>query len=239
MREHAKTTDIIIRFNFSPLQLSETHQAIYFGNGLTLPTVFEQQVLSRTAGQVLSKTPGKKRSTFRSELSTVAYNAFCATWIRLYKLLYLDTSHPSVRATAWIAQFERSLTRKPGRCKQEDDACFRKRFAVLLKHCSTLWNSIATVKHQEETKGSTTFVPDIEVRKRLWKEIAKVPGGVLILGGEAFLLIPYGTRERPGKVEDLESWTPRQLAIALLAIETESQYQTVEKRVSRLRKSRN
>jgi hypothetical protein len=51
---------------------------------------------------------------------------------------------------------------------------------------------------------------------------------VSILGGEVFILIPYG---KGGTFEDPSSWTPKQVAIALLAFERRQKYHTIERKL--------
>jgi hypothetical protein len=225
MRERSKTTEVVVRLNFSSAQLSRVLRAMYFGSGINLPMVFDQ---------VLSKTGGKGRSTFGWELSTLGYNAYCQAWIHLFEILYLNRLHPAVNPPSWLAQFKNNLVRKRGRHRQENTESFKKRFKFFEKHCRKLRASIKAVTLQGRSGKVNTFVTAADVKKRLWRGIAKLPGGVSILGGEAFLLIPYGKRNKRGTMENLQSWTPRQLAIALLALESDLKYQTVEKKVAGL-----
>jgi hypothetical protein len=224
LREHSKTTDIVIRLECSSKQLSPVPQKAYFGNGITLPMVFDQ---------VLSKVASKGRSRFSSELSTLGYKAYCQTWIRLFEILYLNQFHPAVNSDLWLTEFKNVLKRKRGRRRQEDARSFMKRFKFFFEHCEKLRDSIAIVVRRSPTRTSVTDAIGLKVKQSLWKEIAKIPGGVSILGGEAFLDIPYATKTKSPAIDNLESWKSRQLAIALLAIESGLNYQTVEKRVAK------
>jgi hypothetical protein len=44
------------------------------------------------------------------------------------------------------------------------------------------------------------------------------------------MAIPYRKQGGQAKLEDPTTWKPRQLAITLLAIETEQQYHTIERK---------
>jgi|SRR5690348_907194 len=176
LRERKKTAKIVVTFDFSSLQLSPTHQLMYFGDGINLAEVFEQ---------ALSQTPGRGRSTFRSELQTLSYNAYCQAWVRLYEILYLNTSHPSVRPTLWLEAFQRRLARRAGRRKRGDEAFLKKRFKVLLEHCGRLWESVKAAREQESKLHKDSGL-SLEIRKRLCNQILKLPYGVSILAAKRF-----------------------------------------------------
>jgi hypothetical protein len=222
LRENSKTTDIVVRLDCSSKQLSAVLKTMYFGEGVTLPMVFDQ---------VLSRSASKGRSRFGSELSTLGYNAYRQTWIRLFEILYLNQFHPTVDSDSWLTGFKSALKRKSGRRRQQDARSFMKRFAFFLKHCEKLRDSIAAVVHRSRADNPMSNTIGMQIKTSLWKEIVTIPGGVSILGGEAFQEIPYATKRVV--IENLETWTPQQLAIALLAIESDMSYQTVERRVAR------
>jgi hypothetical protein len=221
LREHTKTTDIVIRLECSS-QLLPVLREMYSKAGFDLPMVFRQ---------VLSKTASKGRSTFSSELSTLGYSTYCQTWIRLFERLYQDRFHPAVNPPSWLAQFKDTFRRKTGRRRQEDAASFNERFTLLFRHCKKLQGSVEDIVLRVRREKSGAGITGKQVRENLWKEILEIPGGHSILGGEAFAEIPYATPRTV--IEDPRSWTPRQLAIALLAFESDLNYQTVEKRVAR------
>jgi hypothetical protein len=238
IRENAKTTDVVIRLGCSSRQLSRVHKRIYFGNGITFPMVFDQ---------VLAKTTNKGRSRLGSELSRLGYDAYRQAWIQLFEILYLNQFHPSANPDSWLEKFKSALKRNPGRHKQEGEESFKKRFAFFLKHCEKLRCSIEPILRRSGTDqtatATTTPTPppnaiEKQIKQSLWKEITKIPRGVSILGGEAFEEIPYSTENKHPKIENLKSWTSRQLAIALLAIESGLNYQTVGKKVAARRRPR-
>jgi hypothetical protein len=226
LREHSKTTDVVVRFDCSSAQLPPVLQQMYFGDGVKLPFVFDQ---------VLSKPRTKGRSAFDSELFTLGYNVYCQTWIRLFEILYQDTLHPAVNPPSWLTEFRDRLKRNVGGRRKRDTGTFNTRFTFFLKLCKGLRASIELVMLRARAKNENTEVTGRQVRETLWREIIKIPKGESILGGEAFLEIPYATTKKSPVIENLASWTPRQLAIALMAFESGLKYQTVEKRLARHR----
>jgi hypothetical protein len=223
LREERKTTDLVIRFDCSSKQLPSNLKQAYFGEGLTLSKVFDL---------VLPQRASKQRSRFGSELSRLGYDAYRETWIRLFEILYLNQLHPAANSAPWLTEFRNALRRKRGRRKQEDAGPFMKRFNFFLNQCEKLRASVTAIADRLGAANTMTNATGRQVKESLWREIVEIPGGVSILGGEAFLEIPYATQGEVRRVENLKSWTARQLAIALLAFESVLTYQTVEKRVS-------
>jgi len=196
---------------------------MYFGNGVKLPIVFEQ---------VLTRTASKGRSSFGSELATVAYNAYWQTWARLFEILYQDRFHPAVNPPLWLTEFKNNLKRKQGRRKHVDAGTSRKRFRFFLSHCKELRRSIEVLMLQKRSHNLTPGAIRMHIGESLWRQILEIPWGHSILGGEAFAEIPSTSRKKCPMISNLDSWTPRQLATALLAFESDLQYHTVEKKVA-------
>lgn len=216
MREHLKTTDIVVRVNYSSRQLTPAHRRMYFGNFMPLERVFDD---------ALSIAAAAKESTIRWKLAAEAYHAYKLTWLRLFRSLYLDQFDPGINPPEWLSKVEKvfSSRRRPGRIKKYDD----NRLKVLVDHCERLHRKIS--EHQAK-KSIETEGDHLHILRSFWKKILKIPGGVSILGGEAFLKIPYGQQVKPANLEDPTTWKPRQLGIALLALERKQSYHTIERK---------
>jgi len=220
MRENSQTTDIVIRLNCSSRQLTPDHKRVYFGNFMPLKRVFED---------ALSMAAAAKESTIRWKLAAEAYHAYKLTWLCVFRSLYLDQFDPRINPPEWLSNVEKTFSRRrpPGRLKKDDDTQLRSRFKLLVGQCERLRREIG--EHQAK-KSIETEGDHVHILRSFWKEILKIPGGVSILGGEAFLKIPYGKQGKPAKLEDLTTWKPRQLAIALLALERKQDYHTIERK---------
>jgi hypothetical protein len=86
MREHEKTTDIVIRFERSSRQLPDGHREVYFDNFVPLTRVFED---------VISHAPAKGENTIRWKLVTEAYRAYQLTWLRLFRVQFQNQIYPA------------------------------------------------------------------------------------------------------------------------------------------------
>jgi hypothetical protein len=220
MREHLKTTDIVIRLAASSRQLTDIHRKMYFEKCGPLRHIFDN---------VISKPSLKKENTIRWKLATEAYRAYQMTWLHLFRVQLLNQFDPRSNSPEWYSAMEKTFkSRRPsGRPKKDNDDQLRNRFELLLDLVTRLRRRIAEhqAKKSFEAEGDRIYI-----LRALWREILKIPGGGSILGGEAFLKIPYGKRNEPAKLEDPTSWKPRQLAVALLAFELGQAYQTIERK---------
>ena len=220
MRENLKTTDIVIRFPWSSRQLSDAHRRAYFDNHVPLKRVFSD---------LLSTVAARGESTIKLKLAKEAYDAYKLTWLRLFRSLYLDQFDPRINPPEWLSDVEKAFSsrRHSGRLKKDDEKQLRSRFKMLLEHCKRLHQQIA----EHQAKKSTEIEGGrVHILRRYWKEILKIPGGISILGGEAFLEIPYAKQPKPPCLKDPTSWKPRQLASALLALELKQDYHTIERK---------
>jgi hypothetical protein len=230
MREHRKTTDIVIKFPGSSWQLSD-NGSTYFEKFMPLSSVFDAAI---------SKVPVKKRITIRSSLSSEAYLAYKSTWLLLFQSLYVDELDPRTNVEKkgdppkldkpkWFVNMEQvfSSKRPPGQPKKDNKDQLQTRLNLLIDHCNNLRRQIIDILEEKNIAAEGNHVG---VLKALWKQILKIPGGALILGGEAFGKIPYGKRDKPAKLEDPDTWKSRQLAFALLAFELDQAYHSIARK---------
>jgi hypothetical protein len=229
MREHIKTTDIVIRFAGSSRQLTDAHRKIYFENFVPLRRVFDDAI---------SKASAKRENTSRWKLATEAHRAYQMTWLRLFRVQFLNQVYPEINPPKWFSDMEKIFNsrRPPGRPKKDNDDQLRsKRFNLLLDRAERLHQIIGDHLAKKPAENRSDRV---EVLRTFWRQILKVPGGISILGGEAFNKIPYGKQDEPAKLEDPTTWKPRQLAMALLAFEVGQAYHTVERKLATMKKKR-
>lgn len=239
MRERLKTTDIVIRFPVSSRQLPEVDREIFFENDAPLSRVFED---------VISKAIMKKGGTVKAKLSAEAYFAYKSTWLLLFQSLYLDALDPRANVKQkgdapkldkpkWFETMEQVFKswRSPGAPTKDDDKRLRARLKLLIDYCESLHRKI--IEHQSE-QSIVTESRRVNILRNFWRTILKIPGGVSVLGGEAFLKIAYEKRDNPPKLEDPTTWKPRQLAIALLAFEEGHAYHTIERKFPRKKQSK-
>jgi hypothetical protein len=219
MRENQGATEIVIRFRGSSQQLSKDHQRIYFDRSLPLGGVFEDAISdARVTGE----------DTIRWKLMTEAYRAYQMTWLHLLRSLWRNRTSSETDPPKWFTQVEEAFKtpRQIGRPKKTDTQ-LGIRLDFLLGHTKRLWQII---------EGHLADKPDRnksyreDIVREFWRDIQKIPGGTLILGGEAFMPIPYGKQDDPASLSEPKTWKPRQLAIALLAIETGQKYLTIQRK---------
>jgi hypothetical protein len=233
MREHQKKTDIVIRFVGSSRQLSPAHRNTYFKNSMPLTEVFEDAISNLPPSISPHKAMMKGKNTLRMNLATEAYRAYKTTWLRLFRIQFLNQIYPAQSPPQWFLDMEKvfKAPRPVGRPKQVSvsDRRVRRRFDLFLFHAKWLRQAISDylVLKPAEARGERT-----DIANAFWGVILKIPGGISILGGEAFDAIPYEKRNKHASLEDPRTWKSRQLAMVLLAIETGQAYHTIERKLA-------
>jgi hypothetical protein len=219
MHEQEETTEIVIRFRGSSKQLSNEHQKTYFERSLPLQGVFEDAISdARVTGE----------DTIRWKLMTEAYRAYQMTWLHLLRSLWRNRTNSETDPPEWFTKVEKAFNtpKQKGRPKKIETQ-LRTRLDVLLSHTKRLRQTIEDFLADKPVKN-ISYRRDVVLT--FWREIQKIPGGNLILGGEAFMPIPYGKQDRTASLADPKTWKARQLAIALLAIETGQKYLTIARK---------
>lgn len=228
LHEDENTTDIVIRFSSSSRHLSADHQRIYFTESRTLANIFDEAI---------SKPRESGESALRSELMVQGYRAYKRAWLYLFQSMWRNQTHPAHNPPEWFRLVEKAFEqrRSPGRPKNVPQDQIRVRFDRLLKHTQKLRGTIAQYL---KDKASQNRGHRSDIVRTFWRDISKISGGQLILGGEAFIKIPYGKQDKPASLADPSTWNARQLAIALLAIETEQDYHTIERKLAERRRNK-
>jgi hypothetical protein len=222
MVQDQESTDIVIRFPWSSKVLPPEHREAFFDKHVTLERVFDD---------LISRPREKGESAVERKLASEAYDAYKMTWLHLFKSMHLDERDPRHEPPKWLEEMENEFKTKGqgGRPKKDETRKLERRFRLFLDHCG--WLNREIDMYQKQTQSAIEG-NRVHVLRKFWREILKVPCGRAILGGEAFLNIPYGNQTTPVKLEDPTSWTPRQLAISLLAFEREQDYHTIERKVA-------
>lgn len=123
-------------------------------------------------------------------------------------------------------------TKRHGRhpAAQAELASVRKRYDRLLPKCKLVHQASKRAAAAALTKNNVELARK-EIRIAIWKSVRRsvhgMPGDGYIFDGTAFKRIRGGT----AKLHDPGTWKPHQLAIALLSIERQQAYQTIEKKV--------
>jgi hypothetical protein len=214
-------TVILLKFPASTQELPQEVQDIYSQLGMSIKEVF---------AEVLLKKPKRGSSTLWSQLVRTAYKAYRETWLQIEKLLYLDHFHPDADQyfSAEFIVLRKKTARSVGRRQllSEEQLSLKIRFRELLAECK---NIHSIVKACVETNLS-----EPEIRKAVFTKIRgkRIDKEVLTRDGKAWHSIPYGRQSRVVRLHDPTSWRSHQLAIALLALERDRKYQTIEKKIA-------
>jgi len=220
-KEKTDHTLIMVRLPVSTNQLPKDLQKMYSSLGVRIKDTFYE---------MLAVAPRKGMSTFRSELSKAVYNSYRHAWLHLEKELYLGKSHPAVDAflskkwdTLWKNTTLRAGRQKKGR---KELVSTQSRFEQLLR--------VGEEIHSIVENGVDRGLPPNEIRKIVYSRISDAPWAEYVFSSQdnhcAWKKIPYGRRIIC--LHDPGSWTPRQLAIALLALQSKKGYQTIEKKLA-------
>jgi len=217
MRENQGTTEIVITLRGSSRQLSRDHQRTYFEHSLPLKGVFEDAISdARVTGE----------NTIRWKLMTEGYRAYQMTWLHLLRSLWRNHTSSEADPPKWFTDVEEAFNTpgQPGQ-RKKTNIQLRSRLDLLLGHTKRLRQTIEGYLADKPDRNKSYHE---DIVREFWRDIQKIPGGNLILGGEAFMPIPYGKQDDPSSLWEPKTWKPRQLAIALLAIETGLKYHTIE-----------
>jgi hypothetical protein len=228
MRAGSEYTEIVVRFPALPDNLQPNANKMTGSLGMRLSEFFLE---------VLSTVPRKGEDTLRAQLQKAGYVSFVQTWKHV---LWLLAAHVSVgdegdrRLLEEIQSWKPDLTRTAGRRKMDSAEHKRltRRFGTLLRQCKDLHRAVKNVIGKENKRSARPNEVREAVSKTLWKRVCDMRSGPYILGGEIFDMIPYGVRpDLLPRWEDPDSWNPKHLATALLALERQQEYETIEKRL--------
>jgi len=225
LHERNNYTDIVLRFPGSSRQLPSKVQKAYSQLGMGLPAVFEE---------VIWKRPEKGSSTLWSDLMRVGYKAYRDAWLHSQELVYLSHFHPKADAILREDLNElRNATRlSVGRRQalaQEKQSRYQ-RFLQLLE--------VAKEIHEIVENCVKNGLDKSVIRKAVFHKIHGNRIDDFILRHDRgqnkspFERIPYEKRGRIVCLHDPTSWRPNQLAKALLSLEREFEYKTIEREIA-------
>jgi hypothetical protein len=226
LRERGDYADITVRLLTRPAKLFPGLRKRVKKAGLSLGSAFEE---------VLSKKLDGSGTTARVQFTRTAIAAYRSAWEEFYRSAYIGHSHPDADAyhkrifNDHIAPVAR-LHSSRGRSKNAET------YLTIIGNKYDFWLSKCEFIHTAAKKVAERWRNDNKPRRKaIWalveEQIYGMPGTDWIMGGAAFLKIPG----RAALLEQPTTWTPRQLAIALIAIKEGSAYETVEKKLRRIK----
>jgi len=219
LQENETTTDIVLRFPVSSKQLSQEIQNKYFGHGLSLPGSFNEVVWA---------APEKGKHSPWALLAKAGYEAYWAAWTHLLDVVYGEhfLAEANEQTKIWIAELRASRRRMSrGRRKEleVERQSFCRRFGELMQWCRDLHDSVDQWNGEKLSKD--------EIERRVFQKIGGQRHDHNVLSGKAF----FWTNNRTNPVlHDSSTWTPTELATALIALErygTEQAYDTVARKI--------
>jgi len=229
-----QTVDIVVRFSkpsqiFTPAIL-ETFES----RGLTLSSAFED---------ILWEKHEAEGNSFWAEFVKLNTEAYRRTWIHFFELCYLG--HFNRPANEWLNKIQQNLTSLEPKAKRgrrttsgAENRSLRKRYEAILPKCSLIHEAVlrsATSSAKNEGNKDSG-----KIRQATWEQVRSsihgMPGDGLIFGDPAFGRIPY--QNRKSQLHDPTTWKPHQLAIAILSIERNQAYQTIEKKIKPTEKTK-
>jgi len=220
LREDATTTEIVLRFPVSSKQLPEEIQTKYFGHELSLSRAFDEVVWA---------PPEKGQHSFWSRLAKAAYDAYWSAWMHLLKVVYCEQLFPegNKQEDLWLAELKASRRSRSSAGRRSEleveRKSFERRFNELLEWCTELRD---LVEQRQQDKLSNE-----DNEKTVFQKSTGQRHGYNVLSGKAFCW----TKNRFDPVlHDPHTWTPKELASALLAVErygTFGAYDTVTRRI--------
>ncbi len=220
LREDANTTEIVLRFPVSSKRLPEEIQNKYFGHELSLSRAFDEVVWA---------APEKGQHSFWSRLAKAGYDAYWSAWMHLLKVVYSEHLFPegNKQEDVWLAELKASRRSRSSAGRRSEleveRKSFERRFNELLQWCTDLHELVKQCRQDELS------TQDIE--RKVFQTITGQRHDHNVLSGKAFCW----TQNRFDPVlYDPQTWTPKELACALLALErysTIQAYDTVTRRI--------
>jgi hypothetical protein len=233
LRENATTTEIVLVLPWSSQQLSEKQRRAYFSSGLSIGRSFDEIVWNPSdelPHESTRRRPRAKRSnSFWAQLARAGYEAYCEAWIHSLRINYLDHFFLSADKLLdpWLRKLKAaSLMADSAGRRAEVDAerkSLLRRFDELSRWCQSL--------HRFVTQCKLTNLSERDTRRQVFNRISGQRNDQPVLSGKAFTLFPSRTI---AVLWDAQTWTPRQLATALLALERSREYETMERKIGSL-----
>jgi hypothetical protein len=192
--------------------------------------------------EIIWKKPNRnEQRTAWSQLARYGYGVFVKSWVEFLRRLYANHFHPPSNQIqiAEIEAIEKAATLRRGRRPESDleQATLVRRYKELMKACRLIHAA------SNQVRGRAPKASPKEARKQIWEMIGKEVYGsrfdYLIFGERVFKEMPRHKRDIGASLDAPETWTPRQLSLAILSFQTELKYSTLEKKLpARITKSK-
>ncbi len=218
LRENKKTTDIVLRLPLSSQQLSEKVKEAYFRQGISIKNAFQE---------IVWNAPRIGDTSFWARIAKAGHDAYWAAWMHLLDVVYGEHSWPEVNSqmTKWLGELKAIRKSSSSGRRKEVDAereNLSKRFQQLLQWCRSI--------HKLVQQCNDDKLPMDQIRAKIFKQIYGQRNDHFILSGKAFA---WSLNRKEPVLHDARSWTPPQLATALLALERGGlEYATVARKIS-------
>jgi hypothetical protein len=220
LREDATTTEIVLRFPFSSEQLSEKTRSKYFGSEMSLKTAFNELLWA--------KPPAKGKHTCWALLAKAGYDAYWAAWMHLLDVIYGEHffAEANEQTKAWLAELKATRAESLGRREEFEieRESYRRRFGELTRWCEDLHNSVKQWNEEKLSKEA--------LEGKVFQKIGGQRHDHNIFSNRAGEQAFCWSKNRIDPVlHDAETWTPEELATALLARERQCDYDTIARKL--------
>ena len=231
LREHKKSTDLIVRFPSSSRTLPIGHQKAYSAFGMSISDAFEE-IVWNSIGTGTKRTR-RVRTSFWARLAEAAYEAYWEAWMHRLNVAYRNRYRPEIdsKMGKWLHKLADVRKRRtPGRRREEDAErkSLLKRFKTLSRWSRGVHDCVENGNRRGKTRA--------EIRETIFRQIHGQRHETLILTGRAFSKIE---QSKEAVLHDASTWKPKKLAIALLAFERSNEYTTIERKIGEGRRKKN
>lgn len=230
--QRKKFTDVVVTFKGSFATLSRDTGSLFRRMEGTYGSSFEEIIWK--------KLNRNEHRTAWSQLARYGYGVFVKSWVEFLRQLYVHHFHPRSNQTQIkrIEAIEKAAVLKRGRRTESalEQATLVRRYKELMKACRLIHTA------SNQVRGRAPKATPKEARKQIWEMIGKEVYGsrfdYLIFGERVFKEMPRHKRDIGASLDAPETWTPRQLSLAILSFQTELKYSTLEKKLrARITKS--
>jgi hypothetical protein len=220
LKANNKSNSIVITFH------RDANDELLMRLGKSLPAAFDE----------ILWTKAKSQNSIWAEFEKLSRAAYKGAWLMLFDRQYRNRVHPKVEE--WFEAYKRDLDeamptsrRGRGRLPEAQRKWLGEEFDRIFPQCEL-------VHHAAQDAVRSLDTPT-DIRKAIWNTVYKtiqyMPKYGAIFSGEAFDKIESMRRRKSPQLHEPNSWTSRQLAIALLRLRGGYQYQTLQKHLADIR----
>jgi len=181
--------------------------------------------LSTAFDEIVWKAPEKGRHSGWALLAKAGYDAYWSAWMHLLEVGYCDHASPAVnqQIKVWLGELKgtrrlRSAGRRKGH--EVEHKRVRRRLKELLKWSEGLHTYVRWCNARKLTRQVT--------EQRVFQRIEKERHDHNILSGKAF---SWSKNRIEPVLHNSQSWKPRELAVSLLSLELNCDYDTVIRKI--------